>query len=75
MVVRRERNPLKSDFRFQPDHMVQAARTAAPPQRRQAEAHALGSVMRIVSSPWEGIYLEQANSFLSGCPEMSSQGS
>ena len=35
----------------------------------RAEAQPLGSGMRIVSSPWEGIYLEQAYSFLSAQTE------
>ena len=56
-------------FRFEPDRGVPRGGAAVPAQHKQAETHELGAGMRIVASPWEGIYLEQAYSFLSGSPE------
>lgn len=55
-------------FRAEP-HVMQTDRTGNVPRRDQAEAQALGSGMKIVCSPWEGIYLEQAYSFMPGRPE------
>jgi hypothetical protein len=55
-------------FRPEP-HVMLPDRTATALRRDQAQAQTLGSGMKIVCSPWEGIYLEQAYSFMPGRPE------
>lgn len=52
-------------FRSEPHIAVQPGRIGRVLEHDQVQAQALGSGMNIVCSPWEGIYLEQAYSFMS----------
>ena len=62
---------------FRPEKMhsvVRADRTVRAQPHDQVEPQALGSGMNIVCSPWEGIYLEQAYSFMPENPNRSACG-